>query len=91
MQEILWKLSDFNGLTIFGVFDLTIDGTVNKVFGIKKLETLALSSSHGSAPLSNALKFDSFAARFLETKGYFDLARIIAGGSQHNFSELVVT
>ena len=74
---------------IFGVFDLTIDGTVNKVFGIKKLETLALSSSHGSAPLSNALKFDSFAARFLETKGYFDLARIIAGGSQHNFSELV--
>ena len=22
VQEILWKLSDFNGLTIFGVFDL---------------------------------------------------------------------
>ena len=56
---------DNDAYKIFGVFDVEINGVKSKVHGVKRIQSLALSSSHGKGPLVNALKLDTFAGSFL--------------------------
>lgn len=71
------KYEAIGGERIFGDFKMNIDGHEFNVFGIKKIQNVALSSSHGKGPMKNALQLDDFAAAFLDTKGYSELSHLI--------------
>jgi len=75
---------------MFGVFGVEINGVKAQVHGIKRIQSLALSSSHGKGPLVDALKLDTFAGSFLSNV-HREVGDLLKSKAAQNFQNVLDT
>ena len=88
-QTSFYKKDD-KAYKMFGVFDVEINGVKAQVHGIKRIQSLALSSSHGKGPLVDALKLDTFAGSFLSNV-HREVGDLLKSKAAQNFQNVLDT